>query len=74
MVRRAIASTQPHKLLGKPHQGGTVRIYPWYKLQHLIRITDASGKKFTLFLLKADLCRHIDSRQLVVVGDDVPSS
>jgi hypothetical protein len=36
-------------------------------LQHLIRITNALGKEFTLFLLEADLCRHIDSRQFVVM-------
>jgi hypothetical protein len=56
--RRAIAATQLQELLGKPYQGGAIRVHAWQKIQHLVCVTDALRKEIALFLLKADLCRH----------------
>lgn len=58
MGRRAIAPTQQHELLGKPHQGGAIGVHARQKIKHLVRVAHALCKEITLFLLKAGLCRH----------------
>jgi hypothetical protein len=47
--RRAIAPTQQQELLGKPHQGWTIRVHSRQTIQPLVCVADALRKEIALF-------------------------